>query len=115
MTLKMRGKQYRLRSYDELSGGDWRQLTLELERAADDPGEFLNAMRAEIQILAPSAHRQIRKCDDVELILAGAAAQAHVGQALRDALAVMTNLSRATSIIQARIQAARELASGESK
>lgn len=101
--ITVRDISYKVRTFEELSGGDWDRLTKNLERTAAYPSEFPALSRSFIAIVAPLAARDSKKWNEAELKFAAAQAMTSLAASLKEGADLMKRYREAAEAIVARL------------
>jgi len=102
--IEIQNKKYRLKTFDELTGGDWRRLTLNFERAVEVPDQFIPMMRAAAVIVCPTAVKDSRKWTELQAVYAGAAALTHLSECCATGSEWMKRHTAAGEVLTVRLE-----------
>lgn len=103
MIIEIKGRKYYAKSFDDLTGGDWRRIMLNFERAVALPDQFVPMMKSAAVIVLPAAAKDSRRWSDLDSIHAGAEAISHLARCLLEGADVMDRYKPAGMVLVARL------------
>jgi hypothetical protein len=101
--ITVRGKAHTPRGFDELTFGEWRQITANFEKVSSRQ-DFFVALRANVGIVIPAAAKALKDTTEDELLTAGGLMLLHLGELMQELGIVNTRLLAALDVAEGLIQ-----------
>src|SRR5688572_26644200 len=107
--IEIRGRSYRPRSFEELTGSDWKRLMKAVEGACD-PSAFYASVQRLLTVLMPLTARDMKNLTDDEILTVGGAALHHIADVLQEFDGVMGRFERGMAMMVKNVEAIQVVA-----